>query len=87
MVPAYRCIKVVSSTTIEQQTMHPDIHTKSRLAYGINDALAVVPVGRSLLYQEIKAGNLRTFKIGNRTLIASDDLSAWLESHRRAAAA
>ncbi|OJX74843.1 helix-turn-helix domain-containing protein [Magnetospirillum sp. 64-120] len=66
--------------------MQPNNNAQSPLAYGINDALAVVPVGRSLLYQEIKAGNLRTFKIKNRTLIASDDLSAWLESHRRAVA-
>lgn len=65
--------------------MHPDAY-KKRLAYGISDALEVVPVGRSLLYEEIKAGHLKTFKIGARTLIAADDLSAWLEGYRRAAA-
>lgn len=58
---------------------------KDRLAYGINDALAVVPVGRSLLYEEIKAGRLRTFKIGSRTLIAAPDLKAWLDAYRHAA--
>lgn len=62
--------------------MHPNEYSNQRMAYGINDALAVVPVGRSLLYEEIKAGKLKTFKIGSRTLIASGDLSAWLESYR-----
>lgn len=65
--------------------MHPDAY-KTRLAYGIKDALDVVPVGRSLIYEEIKAGNLKTFKIGSRTLIAAADLEAWLEGYRRAAA-
>ncbi|MBI5165747.1 MAG: helix-turn-helix domain-containing protein [Magnetospirillum sp.] len=66
--------------------MHSDAIKKDRLAYSINDALAVVPVGRSLLYEEIRAGNLKIFKIGARTLIAADDLNAWLEGYRRAAA-
>ncbi len=66
--------------------MHTDTIHKYRLAYGINDALAVVPVGRSLLYEEIKAGKLKTFKIGSRTLIAAEDLSAWLNSYREEAA-
>ena len=66
--------------------MHMDTTNKDRLAYGINDALAVVPISRSLLYEEIKAGKVRTFKIGSRTLIAADDLSAWLNSYRGEAA-
>lgn len=66
--------------------MNADTITKDRMAYGINDALAVIPVGRSLLYEEIKAGKLKTFKIGSRTLIAAGDLSAWLESYRNLAA-
>ncbi len=63
--------------------MHPDNSKNELLAYGISDALAVVPVGRSLLYAEIKAGTLKTFKIGSRTLIASEDLTSWLEIYRR----
>ena len=64
--------------------MHTDNAT--RLAYGINQASEATSVGRSLLYEEIKAGKLKIFKVGSRTLIAADDLSAWLDSHRKEAA-
>jgi excisionase family DNA binding protein len=65
--------------------MHANTSNKQRLAYSIPDAIAAVSIGRSLLYEEIKAGNLKTFKIGTRTLIAADDLSAWIERYRSAA--
>ena len=60
------------------------MHTtfSNRLAYGINQAVEATSVGRSLLYEQIKAGNLKTFKIGTRTLIAAEDLNTWLESHK-----
>ena len=60
--------------------MQTDINT--RLAYGINQAVEATSIGRSLLYEEIRAGNLKTFKIGTRTLIAAEDLNAWLNSYR-----
>ena len=63
--------------------MAPD--TNAKLSYGINQAVEATSVGRSLIYEEIRAGNLKTFKIGTRTLIAADDLKSWLNSHRRAA--
>jgi len=56
--------------------------TPTLLAYGINQAVKATSVGRSLLYEQIKAGNLKTFKIGTRTLIATEDLVAWLEQYR-----
>jgi len=52
------------------------------LAYGIADACKAVSIGRSKLYQEIKTGNLKSFKLHGRTLIAADDLEAWLNSYR-----
>ena len=54
----------------------------SRLSYGIKQAVDATSVGRSLLYAEIKAGKLKCFKVGSRTLIAADDLTAWLESYK-----
>jgi excisionase family DNA binding protein len=56
--------------------------SNTRLAYGINQAVEATSIGRSLLYEEIRAGNLKTFKIGTRTLIAAEDLTAWLNSYR-----
>ena len=60
------------------------MHTNppNRLAYSIPQAVEATSIGRSLLYKQIKAGNLKTFKIGTRTLIAAEDLVAWLEQYR-----
>ena len=55
-----------------------------RLAYGISDAVKATSLGRSLLYEQIRAGKLKTFKVGSRTLIAADDLKAWLASYQAA---
>lgn len=51
-----------------------------KLAYSIEDATKAASVGRSLLYSEISAGNLRIRKIGRRTVILRDDLHEWLRS-------
>jgi len=61
------------------------IENTPRLAYGINQACETSGMGRSFIYEEIRAGKLKTFKCGTRTLIASDDLHAWLDSYRSAA--
>ena len=60
------------------------MHTNppNRLAYSVPQAIEATSIGRSLLYKQIKAGNLKTFKIGTRTLIAAEDLVAWLEQHK-----
>ena len=63
--------------------MHTDTEPR-RLAYGINDAVKATSIGRSLLYEQIRAGKLKTFKIGSRTLIAADELTAWLASYQAA---
>jgi excisionase family DNA binding protein len=58
-------------------------HSPTKLAYGIAEAVQATNVGRSRLYQEIRAGKLKTFKVGNRTLIAAEDLIAWIDSYKR----
>lgn len=54
----------------------------TKLSYTIPEAVFAVGIGRSRLYEEISAGRLPTFKVGKRTLIASEDLRAWLDSFR-----
>ena len=56
------------------------------MAYGIKEACQATSVGRSLLYEEIKSGKLKCFKVGTRTLIADADLEAWLDGYKRLAA-
>lgn len=49
------------------------------LSYSIPGFVAATGVGRSTIYQEIKAGRLRATKIGSRTVILVEDGRQWLE--------
>lgn len=60
-------------------------YSPTKLAYGIADAVQVTSVGRSKIYEEIKAGRLKTFKVGTRTLILDTDLRSWLATYWEAA--
>jgi hypothetical protein len=49
-----------------------------RLAYSIRDVAKLTGLGRSLLFEEIRAGHLLVRKIGRRTIVLHTDLNAWL---------
>jgi excisionase family DNA binding protein len=51
-----------------------------KLAYSIDEATAATSFGRTKLYQEINAVNLKAVKLGSRTLIRRADLEAFLSS-------
>ena len=55
---------------------------KRRLTVSVRETCDAVGVSRSLLYEEIAAGRLKTIKIGRRTLLAVADIQAWLDSNR-----
>lgn len=55
-------------------------------AYKIPEFCRDFGVGRTVCYEEIAAGRLRTYKVGRTTLIAGEDALAWREAHRRRAA-
>lgn len=55
------------------------------LAFSIENAVHASGIGRSTLYNEIKAGELKILKVGNRTLIERDELRRWLATKRQAA--
>ena len=48
------------------------------LAHHVYKAAELAGVSRATLYQEIKSGRLRTFKVGARRLISSDALRDWI---------
>ena len=50
------------------------------LAYSIKEACAVCRVGRTTLYGAIARGDLKTHKVGRRTLISPQNLKSWLDS-------
>lgn len=48
------------------------------LAYSIKNAAAVCGIGRTKLYELIKAGEIRSRKIGSRTVVLRSDLESML---------
>jgi hypothetical protein len=56
------------------------IPNETPLAHKIEAASRISNCGRTLLYAEIKAGNLTARKIGRRTIILDEDLRRWLAS-------
>ena len=53
-----------------------------KLAYTVPELVAATGVGRTTLYEEMKAGRLRTCKVGKRTLVTAEDARAWLSTLR-----
>ena len=53
----------------------------------IADACRAAGIGRSMLYEEIAAGRLKTFKVGRRRLVSPRALQEWADAKQRAAAA
>lgn len=60
-------------------------HRKS--AYPITEAAQLLSIGRSKFYQLMDAGEIRSFKIGNRRLIAAEDVDAYVAKCRKSAEA
>jgi len=49
-----------------------------KLAYSIAELGKMAGVGRSFLYEEVKAGHLILTKAGRRSIVLHDDAIAWL---------
>ncbi len=50
----------------------------TKAAYSLAEFAELVSLGRSKVYQEIRAGRLRIVKAGRRSLVTAVDLMAWL---------
>jgi excisionase family DNA binding protein len=48
------------------------------LAMSVEQAAATAGVGRTLVFEEIRKGNLRCRKAGRRTVVTLADLESWL---------
>ncbi len=59
----------------------------TRLLHSIPDAAEQLGIGRSTTYELIVAGQLKTVKIGRRTLISHDELQRYVRdlAHQGAA--
>jgi excisionase family DNA binding protein len=49
-----------------------------KLAYNVGEAKAALGISRATLYRLIERGELRTFKIGTRTLITHEEMDGLL---------
>lgn len=58
-----------------------------KLVYSVNEAAELLSVGRTMVYDLIRDGRLRSLKVGHRRLIAREDLEAFVRSIRGAEAA
>jgi hypothetical protein len=53
-----------------------------RPAYTVDAFCGDFGIGRSTFYAEVRAGRLKAFKIGDKTMIAGEDGLAWREQYR-----
>ena len=52
----------------------------TKLGLSVEEAAASAGVGRTLIFQEIRAGRLKVRKVGSRTIILVPDLENWLNA-------
>lgn len=48
------------------------------MAYSVSDVLKMVGIGRTKFYALVKSGEIKTRKVGNRTIVLAADLETWL---------
>jgi excisionase family DNA binding protein len=58
----------------------PSAAAPAKLSYRIPEAVAATGIARSSLYEVIKAGDLKTRKLGARTLIDRAELERFIAS-------
>lgn len=56
--------------------------TSPQLIYTVREAATVLRIGYSTAREHIRTGELRSFKIGGRRLIAGEDLVAFVRCQR-----
>ena len=50
-----------------------------KIAYAIKDVCNIASIGRTKIYELIKTGELKTIKIGSRTLVTQSALDNWIK--------
>ena len=48
--------------------------------HSINKSLELLGIGRTKFYQELNAGRIKALKVGTRTLIPEESITAWLSN-------
>ena len=55
----------------------------TKVAYGVDETLDLLSIGRTALYAAVKRGDLKRVKFGKKTLFYAADLAAFLARLRR----
>jgi excisionase family DNA binding protein len=53
----------------------------NKVAYTVEEARHMMNIGRTKFYEEVKAGRLRTVKLGKKTLIPAAEPAKWVTVH------
>ena len=53
-----------------------------KYAYSIHETAEALGLGRSKLYELLQSGEIPTFYVGRKRLVAADDLQRFVESRR-----
>ena len=64
---------------IDQNFTNSQLPTTARVNWRVDDFAKAHGIGRTLVYEEIKRGELKIIKVGNRTLIPDSEAKAWQE--------
>ncbi len=56
-----------------------------KLVYSVDECADLLGIGRSLTWQMVRQGQLGSFKIGHRRLVAWQDLEEFIASRREVA--
>jgi excisionase family DNA binding protein len=83
----YLLVQTHWDTPGHKEIVMPVKSMPDKAALTIDEARYVCNIGRSTLYEEIKAGRIRAIKFGKRTLIPADEPAKWLERLAALAAA
>ena len=57
-----------------------------KLAYSVKEAAALLPIGDKSVYELLRSGELRSFKVGVQYVIPHVEIERWLERNTRQAA-
>ncbi len=62
--------------------MLPSKYGLVKAAYTVNETIEILSIGRTSVYELVKTGELPPLKFGKKTLFATPDIVALLESRR-----
>lgn len=68
-------------TAAKRQAPHPD----TALAYSVEDAAAVLGIGRSAMFELLAAGEIKSFLVKRRRLVSRAALEAFVARQERKA--